>query len=337
MPGLPTDKFAIILFALLGRTIGPPFFHCPAHNSCAVPYDVETIQRIAAKHGLPGEPSLMHNSGMVNEAWAIGSDFVLRITRHAECEDEAEREALVVPLVRAAGVKTPELLAISYERDIVPQPYTIYRRAPGISLGAWDVDPSGLDALYEDIGRELALLHAVSLPPEARRSLERDRDWGLEKRLAKALGAGKLSVAEGGEIRQFVAWTEPLLGAPKAKVLTHLDVHPWNLMVDPATCRLAAILDWGNACLYDPTIDFASMPLVAMAPMLRAYAEAGGDVDEGFVARALVRSVALACFELTGLDPELYRRQWWRMPPAGWPAMKQFIADHYPALAPPSW
>ena len=67
-----------------------------------MPYSVDLIQSIAERHGVSGDPKLMPKGGMVNEAWAIGEEHILRIVeegKDAECDDESPREAAVVPLV----------------------------------------------------------------------------------------------------------------------------------------------------------------------------------------------------------------------------------------------
>src|SRR5688572_29493172 len=86
---------------------------CLPVESAPVPYPVELIRDIASRHGIEGDVRLLPDGGMVNEAWRIGEDAILRIVRpemDQECDTEAAREAAVVPLTRAAGVRTPKLL-----------------------------------------------------------------------------------------------------------------------------------------------------------------------------------------------------------------------------------
>src|SRR5512134_3593098 len=103
----------------------------------------------------------MPNSGMVNEAWAIGDQYVLRIATSEESDGEAAREAVVVPLVRTAGVRSPRLIAADLSCDLAPRPYTIYERAAGVLLGHLDDDPLLFTSLYRELGREFALLANV--------------------------------------------------------------------------------------------------------------------------------------------------------------------------------
>ncbi|MGI8923604.1 MAG: hypothetical protein ACR2HJ_06115 [Fimbriimonadales bacterium] len=44
-------------------------------------YAVEVIRAITSRHGLEGDLELMSDSGMVNEAWLMGGEYVLRIIR----------------------------------------------------------------------------------------------------------------------------------------------------------------------------------------------------------------------------------------------------------------
>ena len=50
--------------------------------------------------------------------------------------------------------------------------------------------------------------------------------------------------------------------------MIHMDIHPWNVFVDPERDELTAIIDWGDASWGDPALEFASMPMQAMPAML---------------------------------------------------------------------
>lgn len=297
-----------------------------------MPFELSIIEAIARKHGLGGKPSLLPASGMVNEAWAIGDDFILRITREEECDDEAKREAAVVPLAIQAGIRTPELIAVSYEKDIVDRPYTVYRRAAGVLLGALDDDPAVYLETYRELGREIAPLQNAKVPDEALPLLSKSGSRGPRVVLDAALESGNLAPEHHAEMLDWLETIEPRLG-DTTEVLTHVDIHPWNLMVDPDTRELTAIIDWGDSGMRDPSVEFTSMPLVAVPPMLQGYKEAGGHVDDAFIARAMYRGVGLAGWEIQEGDMVNYRRQWWRMPVGGWPDIKRFLREHYPQFA----
>lgn len=273
---------------------------------------------------------------MVNEAWGIGDEFVLRINRSEESDDEAPREALVVPLVRSTGVRSPELIVFDDDRDIVPRPYTIYERAAGVLVGNLDIDPSGLEDLYLELGNELALLHRMP-PPTSPLLVRGDSDaWNSRKQIRSALEEGFLAEVDASEMESWLDFLQPMLGVKTTDTLVHKDIHPWNLMVDPHSFALTAILDWGDAQLGDVSSEFASMPLVAMPAMLRGYSDAGESVTTSIVAKALYAGVGLAAWEIREGDMKNYKRQWWRMPEEGWQGVKSFVIEEFPEFKLPA-
>jgi hygromycin-B 7''-O-kinase len=299
-----------------------------------VTYSIEIVERIKKKHRLSGDPLLLPSTGMVNEAWGIGSDYVLRINQHEECDDEAPREAVIVPLVIAAGVRSPELLVLDNERDIVPRPFTVYRRAPGVLLGSLDVDPASLSHLYEEIGREIALLHRMDVSASVSPPRPDWEAWEVRKQVGKALDAGCISKEDFEEMESWIDFVEPNLGKKGADTLVHKDIHPWNLMVDPETYNLTAILDWGDARMGDASAEFASMTLVAVPGMFRGYQAAGEVVSDPLIARALYAGLGLASWEIRDVGMQNYKRQWWRMPTDGWQGFKRCLARDFPFLLP---
>jgi hygromycin-B 7''-O-kinase len=306
-----------------------------SHNRSSVTYSGEIVDKIQLKHALSGTASLMPFTGTVNEAWAIGDELVLRINRKSDCDDEAAREALVVPLVRAAGLRTPELIVYDDERDIVPRPYTIYRRAPGVLLGNLEVPVESLSSLYQEIGIELAALHKISPPKGIRLRRANWEAWNVMRQLKSAIEDNLLSGEEAREIERWLDFVAPLFGEPETGTLIHKDIHPWNLMVDPGTFDLTAILDWGDASVGDVADEFAAMPLVAVPSMFLGYQTGGEPMSEALVARSLFSGLGLALWEIREGDPQNYRRTWWRMPVDGWHGYKKFIEENYPRLAGP--
>jgi len=297
-----------------------------------VTYSSEIVEQIKRKHRLDGEPTLLPFTGMVNEAWAIGDEYILRINLREECDDEAPREAVVVPLVRAAGLRSPELIVFDDSREIVPRPYTIYRRADGVLLGSLDIDPTPLEHLYREIGRQLSLLHKVAPPSEIQEPQTQWDAWSTRKQIVRAADEGYLPANDVEEIDAFLSVIEHKLEVRKTDSLIHKDIHPWNLMVDPDTYALTAILDWGDTSRGDVASEFASMPLVAVRSMFAGYEEAGEQVTESMIARSLYEGFGLACWEIREGDMQNYRRQWWRMPAGGWREYRAFVQEMFPTI-----
>lgn len=271
-------------------------------------YSAEVIAELARRHGIDGTPEPMAATGMVNDAWRIG-EHVLRICVKEGCEGEAANEARVVPLAIAHGVKTPALVAIGD----APRPYTIYRCVPGIPLGDLAPDPVRQAPLFREVGRELAKLASIPVGDDWHREDTPDP----RTQLAKSREAGVIDELTGAAAARYLDELEPRLVAPSRLTLIHRDIHPWNLLIDPDTLSLNAIIDWGDAHQSDPALDLSSMPALAHPAMLAGYREAGGVIDDGFEARVEWAGVALALWELRGLDPARFDRRWWRMPVDG--------------------
>jgi aminoglycoside phosphotransferase (APT) family kinase protein len=297
-----------------------------------VPFPRELIEAIASRHGLDGEIELLRKGGMVNEAWRIG-EFVLRICREEEGKDEAAREAAVVPLVIESGIRAPKLVAFELDSNLTPMPYTIYERASGVLLGYCDFEPERLDEVYREIGREIARLGRMDVSEAVRPLLRDGRALEPWRTLAKAMSHGVLSCEEGKEIGQWTESLEPQLGEASAQGLIHMDIHPWNVFVDPDADALTAIIDWGDASWGDPAVEFASMPMQCVPAMLEGYRQENGVADEAFVARAVHAGLSLSLWEIRELPDLDFDRRWWRMPPDGWAGVKRLIATHWPQLA----
>jgi aminoglycoside phosphotransferase (APT) family kinase protein len=285
-------------------------------------YPRQLIDAIARRHGLTGEPVLL-SGGMINEAWRIDG-HVLRIAREAGFDDEAAREALIAPLVAAAGVRAPRLVAADLERSISPRPYTIYQHAPGVLLGSLPPDPVRFAPLLRALGGELARIAEIPIDETVRAGLH-DRKFDPRRRLAIAVERGALDATSAGELAAWLDAQAPRLGPPRAPVFLHNDIHPWNLLVDPAHDELVAIIDWGDAGYADPALELVSMAHFTLPAIVEGYRAAGGPVDDDFLRRVAWLGASLALWEIVELDAAEFDRRWWRMPPGGWPELRRCL------------
>ncbi|MDQ2985644.1 MAG: aminoglycoside phosphotransferase family protein [Armatimonadota bacterium] len=277
-----------------------------------MPYSVEFIREIAGKHGIQGEPTLMPASGMVNEAWLLDDRFVLRINIVDDADDEPAREAFVVPIVRAAGVRSPELIAVNTNKEAAGCLYTIYAKADGELLGHLEESPELFNATYRELGRELALLHSIQIPEDQVHFLRKSSSFDAAVQLEKTADAGKLLSADIDHVEKAIEKLAGRMGEGSRRAFLHQDIHPWNMFVDRTSRELTAIIDWGDAAWGDPAGEFSSMPLTAFPEMLAGYEEAGGFIDDGMKARSLSLGLALSLWEVRELDPARFKRQWWR-------------------------
>src|SRR5215813_903139 len=181
---------------------------------------------IAARHGL-GKRAItpINEMGIVNTVYLLGDDMLLRVPRdHPAHIAQAEVEAVAIPAARAAGVRTPGLVAYDDSGDFLPVPYLIVERVHGEALGRFDLEPGATPDVWRELGRDLALLH-IGVDEEgpagkvARPQAPPDPRELVEKRAADGWFTGL-------EARWLGAWLERL--APAASSATadrflHLD------------------------------------------------------------------------------------------------------------------
>jgi aminoglycoside phosphotransferase (APT) family kinase protein len=297
-----------------------------------VPHPESLIRAIADRHGLAGGLKLMPQGGMVNDAWAIGNGYVLRIVMEQidNADGEAEREAAVFPFVQSAGVTAPRLVAHDSTKEFAPKPYTIYERAHGELIGFSPLPLTHFEGAYRQLGRELFALHSVAVTDELRAHLLSYGEPDIATAVAKTVKAGAITAEEGDDIVATMARLAEIGGPLPEPRLIHNDTHPWNLMADPSTGALTAVIDWGDVSLADPARDFASMPLQTVPAMLDGYSQAGGDAGPQLISRSIVVGMLVALGEMRNPDMANYERRWWRMPPGGWPEMRSLAAQFWP-------
>jgi aminoglycoside phosphotransferase (APT) family kinase protein len=188
--------------------------------------------------------------------------WVLRIPRSERTMDELEKEIELLPvLAPALSVEIPRFEHVSREPRFV-----VYRLIRGRPLRDEDADGarSFLEALHSFDVAGLALPRPDWL--EVYRG--HAEDW---RRIVLPL----LDRDERPRGEALLADVETLVGFPPA--LTHSDLGPEHLLVREG--RLAGVIDWGDARVGDPAIDYAWLLNVPFPDW---------DVDDELRRRALI-------------------------------------------------
>src|SRR6266498_1372131 len=129
------------------------------------PLSAETLRTIADRHRVTNldttdNPVSLTQTGMINTVYALGDHLVLRIPRnHPAHIAQLERERLAIPAARAAGVRTPALVAYDDTLDLLPVPYAIVERVDATPLELLTADVRAAPEVWRQLGRDLALLH----------------------------------------------------------------------------------------------------------------------------------------------------------------------------------
>jgi aminoglycoside phosphotransferase (APT) family kinase protein len=199
--------------------------------------------------------------------------FVLRIPRnHPACISSVAIEAIAVPAARAAGVHTPELIAVDQMLDLLPVPYAIYERVHGVALEHVSNDPGRMPDVWRGLGQDLARLHEGvlakgSVTEIATESQDLDpRPW-----LPEIAATGMIA---SGAIDYFETWLErlaPIALVPPSHWFCHGDVNRGNILIDFNTHAYLALIDWGGVSWGDRAYDFAVVSLSVVPWLLEGY------------------------------------------------------------------
>ncbi|KTE78894.1 phosphotransferase [Sphingopyxis sp. A083] len=256
--------------------------------------------------------NLIRLSGGANmESWAFdwgGGAYVLRRAPSAEyMEGRPYGHSVEAALVRAAhagGVKAPEVIGVLSDADGMGTGYVMRRVIAEVSPAK--ILAAAPRSLVADLGRELALIHALPRDAIPAEIPVMDTAAALAELKARFLSYG----GDRPAIALAVKWCEDHLPEPADPVLVHGDYRMGNVMVDAD--GLAAVLDWELAHLGDAHEDLAfGCMTVWRFGMLDKPAFGVGSLDDYF-----------AAYEAAGGRPVdrdrfkywlVYRTLWWAL------------------------
>ncbi|MEN3584834.1 macrolide 2'-phosphotransferase [Streptomyces sp. ZYX-F-203] len=245
-----------------------------------------------------------------------GTWWILRQPRRAEAGARLAVEGAVLTAVRDRvpvpvpdwRLHTPRLVA--YPR-LAGEPAGV--EDPHALVHDWSIDPLAHPRNYlEPLARTLFAVHTTPSEdcpaPEGR---ERTDVGALRARIADRLARARveLPLPEAG-VRRWARWLDEDRLWPERLTLVHGDVHPGHTLVTRSPDRpptLAGLLDWANAGVGDPAVDFVDMLYAGgpdvLDPLLAAYRAAGGEVRNGMRTHILARASFLwVHVALRGLD-----------------------------------
>ena len=222
------------------------------------------------------------------ELWEANGELLFRFPKRAECAEALVIEAkLLRELAPALDTPVPEPVHVSNGVDAFPMPFFSYRYLPGESLGKAS-DAGG--SVAAETGRFLSELHRF--PPKRATELGvrtftaeswRDEYAAFRERTDKEVTC-LLSPDEQQIVKAF--W-DGFLNDDRSfqfqTVLIHADLGMEHLLVDGNRKRLLGVIDFGDARVGDPALDFVVFT-GAFGGAVRATYD--GAVDETFMYRA---------------------------------------------------
>ena len=271
------------------------------------------MTRILGRGALSG---LVRLSGGANmESWSFdwsgpagSAGYVLRRAPSADYMagrpyGHADEAALVIA-AHAAGVRAPEVVGVLSDADGMGTGYVMRRVIAEVSPAK--ILAAAPRSLVADLGRELALIHALPRAAIPAEIPVMDTAAALAELKARFLSYG----GDRPAIALAIRWCEDHLPEPADPVLVHGDYRMGNVMVDAD--GLAAVLDWELAHLGDAHEDLAfGCMTVWRFGMLDKPAFGVGSLDDYFSA-----------YEAAGGRPVdrdrfkywlVYRTLWWAL------------------------
>jgi len=229
-------------------------------------------QRLMASEIEACTPLRVRNFRRIMTGWEyavleVNGEYVFRFPRFRDSWKRLSKEvSLTTSLSGRLPVQVPTYEYTWPGDRSHPQRFAGYRKIMGVPCTDYNYRRSWLESLGEDLGRFLTELHALRLPQKVLSGLKKHtpRTWAKNSRKFY------------GEIRRYAyplltddvraraksVWTGLLSTFEAAKFnpsFIHSDLTGGNIICDPMTGRLNGVIDWPDAQVADPALDFVGI------------------------------------------------------------------------------
>lgn len=247
---------------------------------------------LAAREGLPltTTQSSFDEIGLdflvVHATDASGARWIVRSPRRPEVYESSLVEGRVLKLVlpRLLPVRVPDWRV--HTREVIAYPRlegTPAVSIEGLGQASWNIiDPGKPSALFiGSFAKMLAALQSVSVDEAQAASVPAKDVAKTREHLASAMTATREALSPSDSLwERWQTWLADDSLWPNHLALTHGDLHPGHMLLDDAG-RLTGVLDWTEAKLSDPALDFGMFfgcfGKEALDKLIVAFEEAGGE------------------------------------------------------------
>lgn len=261
----------------------------PTHPSDILSNENAPVLELARRHGLHLSNTMDINElgldfRVVTAADDSGMHWVLRIPRRPDMLEKIEREARILSLLRPRlPFAVPEWRIVSAELVAYPK----LNDPTAISVDAatgeitWHIDKDS-DDFVAALGRSLAALHGISVHEAIAAGLRTSTSKEIRERTARDIDLVKESFDIAPRLeRRWHAWLDDDASWPDHSVVVHGDLYAGHILVNEQN-GITGMIDWSEAEISDPSIDFTSHLLLfgeaSLARLIRHYETAGGRV-----------------------------------------------------------
>lgn len=237
----------------------------------------DDVHAVAAHHGVATKDVVaVPTQGQVNLTVFLGDELVLRIPRTSGAARQLAKEAEVIPLVREAGVPTPELVRYDPTLHVASVPYMVQQRVHGATLADLVLSPTQRRRTLGSLGEILVTLHQIrhsTVEPIA--AIPDPFTFSPPELLSRLREAGEIGSTQHDWLQERFELLRPDGPSQADPVLLHRDVIPSNVIVDRRGVA-TALLDWGCAEWGSPARDLVGLPIRELPGLLSGYRSAQG-------------------------------------------------------------
>lgn len=232
-------------------------------------FDVEALRAYLAAHVEVFEGPLtvqQFKGGQSNPTFLLstpGRRYVLRKKPGGPLLPSAhavEREYRVIAALRDTPVPVARTYCLCEDGSVIGTPFYVMDHVGGRIL--WDptlpgIAPADRAAMYDDMNRVVAALHAVD-PDRVGLSDYGRRNEYLKRQVARWSRQYQASITEPlPPMDRLIEWLPERIPAEGGLAIVHGDLRLDNLIFHPYEPRIVAVLDWELSTLGDPLADFA--------------------------------------------------------------------------------
>lgn len=242
-----------------------------------------------ARPALAGAPIAFLGDGCDHDNFLVDGRFVLRLPKNAEVEKRLITE---IALLGRLDVTLDTPCPTGPFRDPAhPHAYALYpflEGVPGDVAATFDQDHAAMV-----LGALLGELHHFDVGEAARLGVREDREP-----VARWLEVIRRSATTASDVLERLpphVLDAARLPAQRRMALLHADLGGEHVLVDPASGRVTGVIDWADAIVGDPAIDYAGLlGWRGEAFLVEALESAAIPFDEDDLVRARFFSAAVA-------------------------------------------
>jgi len=213
----------------------------------------------------------VHSFKAVLDGWdsfvlEVNDEFIFRFPRRPETEAQYRKETgLLFALKDALPVLVPNFEFVWRGESGYDKYFVGYRKINGIQLSIDHFSPEQLEMLARQLAQTLSALHRFPVQRAAQLGVpggDLAHWWRHYRELYDWVQAQARSLLDPEWDRVVALWEAFLAQEDHSRfqpVLVHKDLAAEHILCDPAAGTCAGIIDWGDAAIGDPAIDFTGL------------------------------------------------------------------------------